>query len=481
MPEKIDEYIARSLRSASDNKLNDLLDSMIEQVMLEKKITSPASSEFSDELCEAIDAYASTLLSPDTVLISEDEASSRAKDFLASLPKINITEEWGTPSTMARQEIKKFTENIPGKTVQESFRNLMQIQSPSSRISSQTRIIASLILLESLRSMIQTMNASAAGFAFEGFLAALMNGHQVAEPADGSLPIEDVMLFTYEGNRGMKTRPGTPVSLKLLKEGGVVKGSFTNMVDALYREEFSSGVSYVVAFKVNQDAEDMHLLISENILTKENFHSIMTHSNASSQNRKLFGMDLQRLNILRKMMPKNTPERSMLEAARKQWPKSLATPEKYGNIAGISITHLLLMCTQGYSVTKFKTNTSKLSTSASRLTEALKGDGGSQWYINASFYTSENVDIIGELKLSEAAIIQTAQQYSNILQKSISVLFSSVAALSEHINEYFIGKNRNSAMKSGKAAIEDTKSISKALKKEVGDGAPKSKSPLGKK
>lgn len=488
MSDKIDEQIDKAFKKKAALALDNMLENLISEAIKEKGLTFDAAED-DDVLMEALDAYAKK--SSTSGLLKEQDSSNAeeaVRQFLASLPKMEVSERWGDPGSHTRAEIKRFTENIKGKTIQDKFHNLMQIQSPKSRITSASRVIASLVLLESLKGMIVYANASSAGFAFEGFLAALMNGHQVSDPTDGSLPIEDVMLFTFEDVATTATKPGDPVSLKMLTEKGVVKGSYTNMIDGLYRPEFKGKVTYVVAYKINQGEADFHIRISENVITQQNLYSVLTHKNAKSSNAQLFDLDPRRVEVL-KSYPKVAQH---LPAYTENWPAKL-------NEKANTITYALLQATKGYSVDKFNAKFPPKDNLASKqkidpvaqkklankkaaqkqsavkpkaqkqqqLSEAKGGDGGSQWEINSTFFTSENVNIIGEIQLSEEAIFKTAMQYSDILKQSVAQVFQAVGALGVHVNQYFVGKNRDAAVKSGKEAIEDTKKIAQGLSEEI--------------
>ena len=459
MSDKVDEYINKAVAKRRDDQLDNLLETLISEAIHNHPSYITEKEDSVEVLLEALDQY-SGVLGEKAPMPSNSDSESVAQKLIDSLPKMEISERWGEPNSQTRTELRRFTENIGGKTVQDKFDELMKIQSPTSRITKPSRIIASLILLESLRSMIETSNAASAGFAFEGFLAALMNGHQVSDPADGSLPIEDVMLFTYADTMTTKTRKGAPVSLKLLKEGGVVKGSFTNMVDALHREDFADGVSYVVGFKIGQPGEDkFYVRLTENILTRKNLYQTLTSPTAKASNKDLFKIVPSRLEHLKRSQPRYEKSYGVyLES----WPEVLT---KKSN----TITYALLQCTAGYSEAKFLKNYPPQSPPSPSITEAKESSGGSQWYINSSYYTQENVDVIGEIRLSQKEILKTAMMYSEVLKDSVAVLFSSVANLSVHINEYFVGKERSRAIVSGKEALEETRAITNTLTKDLKD------------
>lgn len=87
-----------------------------------------------------------------------------------------------------------------------------------------SRVMAHLVFYKTLTMAITNFNASAAGFNFEAFLAALMAGEQI--PASGAGTIAD-FTAQIEGKQ-------VPISLKLYTEGSLkVGGSFTDLVNDL--------------------------------------------------------------------------------------------------------------------------------------------------------------------------------------------------------------------------------------------------------
>ena len=91
-----------------------------------------------------------------------------------------------------------------------------------------------------MKAVITSFNASSAGFVFEGFLSALLQGTQEAEvSAKGNLPIQDIIAFSDSD------KP-VPISLKLLNKTTNIEGSYTNLIDGL--DEFKQMV-YIVARK----------------------------------------------------------------------------------------------------------------------------------------------------------------------------------------------------------------------------------------
>jgi len=81
--------------------------------------------------------------------------------------------------------------------------------------------IAFLSFYKALTEILRNFNESAAGFSFESFLAVLLGGEQFPT---GSGTIAD-----------LKDNEGTYISLKLLREGGQIKGSYRDLVNDLVR------------------------------------------------------------------------------------------------------------------------------------------------------------------------------------------------------------------------------------------------------
>lgn len=152
---------------------------------------------------------------------------------------VNTTDQGEVPAE-ARQQLQQFLRNIQGNDLQEKVKTLSDFYAnPASLMNTggrknQSQIIAEtlaiLTFFKTLTTIITHFNAASAGFSFESFLAVLLDGKQVPT---NSQTIAD-----------LTTADGTPISLKLYKEGQLeVGGSFTDLANDITRQEKMQYVS----------------------------------------------------------------------------------------------------------------------------------------------------------------------------------------------------------------------------------------------
>ena len=143
------------------------------------------------------------------------------EDITLKLPIIRISEKmWGKEGTKDREIIQNLLSKIvaKGSNLTEKIQYINEFIENPPETDDISEILSHIVLLDTLTNILLHFNASAAGFAFEGFLAALLSGTQV--PA-GTAGIQD--LVDNDKN---------PVSLKLLGEKpGDVHGSYRDLVD----------------------------------------------------------------------------------------------------------------------------------------------------------------------------------------------------------------------------------------------------------
>ncbi len=400
----------------------------------------------------------------------QEMAADRAKEFLLVLPKFVPTEAWGDPNSMEREQITKLFAVMGGeRTIEGKLTFLQRIAAPDNKITSPRRIISSLIILESLKAVIHSFNAASAGFVFEGWLAALLQGVQIGDiTAKGNLPIQDLIAFASSEDE-MDAR-SIPISLKLLNQKTNIEGSYTNLIDGL--DEFGNMV-YIVARK-SKDAEGSEegIAIEEFTFDQDNFIDALTLSSRGKG--KASGLALFKL-------PDVTPEQSIaaLKAAQ-SW------PERYD----------LLQQTAGYSARVRQKRQDAMAAKAAEeageaaqlpdaptdaertLNEAIteewemlnESKGGTQWTISPKQLKSFNFveyKTLGSLPVSEAKILEIARMYMERLNGEVMDLFTATQDLSENINKYFLVEKRTSAINSGNRAIQDSVKIQQTLQTQL--------------
>lgn len=218
--------------------------------MIEEAVSSTESIEHINEEAPNIDGA------------SDEEAIEM---ILKMIPNIEVSEiGWSdvrTPGDGEAGEIKGpqrkllegYLSNIQGSDFADKIRSVSQFysngvgmveqQAGNDRTKRIAQAISYLVFYKTLTKVITNFNASSAGFSFESFLAALVNGFQI--PANTGTIADYVDRASGEE---------IPVSLKLYKEGNLeVGGSYTDLVrdlvDPKYPNSIGGAMRYVVCTK----------------------------------------------------------------------------------------------------------------------------------------------------------------------------------------------------------------------------------------
>ncbi len=419
------------------------LDDLIEGTFAAKKIKTQSLDLIS--LVESVlDNYYELSFDKPKVPASlqEQEATKfeKGREFVLSLPKFAPNENWGDPNTADRQSVARIFDAIGGgATLEAKLSFLQRITDPSAKITGTRRIISSLILLESLSSILTSFQASPAGFVFESFLAALLRGHQI--PASGANTIADLEAFSQlEGSKNL------PISLKLLSPGTAIEGSYTDLINSLNDE---GSMTYVVARK-----DGKNLNIESFVFTQDNFIDAITTKavqSGLSAKGKLFVLDgMSPYSSIRKLKSASSWE------------------EQYE----------LLRQTAGYRIPKAERNAANDQPPAEEdLAIAAEGmqlnESKTQWSITGEILdrlAGENKVVRSELAVlpyDPEAIYQIAEKRMVYLNGNLLELFSSTKNLSDNVNLYISEDARETAINHGKEAVKNASNAAESLRSEI--------------
>jgi len=195
--------------------------------------------------------------------LQNDNDTAALEMILKMIPDIEVSEiGWSdvkTPDNEAeikgpqRQLLEGYLRNIHGSDFAERIASVSKFYTDgSAMISSQSgqdrtkrivQAISYLVFYKTLTKVITNFNASSAGFSFESFLSALVDGFQI--------PANTGTIADYVDRASGQE---IPVSLKLYKEGNLeVGGSYTDLVNDLadpkYPQSINGGMRYVVCTK----------------------------------------------------------------------------------------------------------------------------------------------------------------------------------------------------------------------------------------
>ena len=237
-------------------------------------------SEYSTPKIDSLDSWFNLLnevaeaVSKNDLILEQEEQEGSRFSYSIAIPKLVPNEAWGKPSAQSRKEIERvFSVVRGGADIQARIADINKFLSPKSakRKTSANVILNMMMIVEALQATLNDYNESAAGFVFEGFMAALTGGKQISGRIRGTLPIEDFVAFSEIGE-------GDPVSLKLLGPDTPTEGSFTNLVDYLFARG-AKKITYLVTYKDVVGGVVERLLIFDYVLSRENFIDALYPSN----------------------------------------------------------------------------------------------------------------------------------------------------------------------------------------------------------
>ena len=447
---------------------------------------------------------------------SERMRREEAEKFLVSLPRFIPSEAWGKPESVDRKTVNRiFAVMGGGRSVEGKLGFLQRITHPNNRITSPRRVLSSLLILEALSTVITNFNEAAAGFVFEGWLAALLQGHQEAERTTekGNLPIEDLIAFSQLKEGGSTV----PVSLKLLSPTTPVHGSYTNLVDSLFGDNNFDGVmNYVVARKLSPRESGVQSIAFQSFdISRENFIDVLTLTEGSFERDpdrpSKFFIDPETGERVKGTKVKMTGGRLFMFKKEHRERLLAAYPEASGGDLEVlkmvqgtgkdwKLLYHLLQHTQGYTAPIREPDavdtTEEVPEEASEETseevpedqpshqprttarmapinEAADGvhKGWSISHTQIDFLAGKIpnfvVQNLGELPASRDEIIKVAMNHMDVVREKFTELFRAFASLNENINKYMTFPARSAAIAAGERAITNTGEIQEKIKENV--------------
>ena len=249
--------------------------------ILKEEYTKKERTITSDSLMGMIEEIMSLPLGNLTDAEIPLDALSEAERFSIHIPipKLNPNEAWGDPNSQSRKDIDRIFASITRQpSIQARIDHVNSFVDPvrAKRKGTGERfnaILNMMMIIEALQACLNDYSESAAGFVFEGFMAAVTGGKQISGRVGGTLPIEDFVTGDEE-----------PVSLKLLSPNTPIHGSFTNLVDFLFIRGGSGvpSIKYLIGRK-NSDGDDVsELAIWDFIINRNNFIDVMRESKNES-------------------------------------------------------------------------------------------------------------------------------------------------------------------------------------------------------
>ena len=451
---------------------------------------SPKNSLDKESLWSLFDEVLTEL--NDSSTQSVNEATEKRFSVSITIPRLVPSEAWGDPDSQDRKEIDRVFRSITGgqdlKARIDSINKFLDARS-AKRKKSPSLIINMMMIVEALQATLNDYNESASGFVFEGFMAALTGGKQIAGKVAGTLPIEDFVAFSSFG-------ADVPVSLKLLSPKTGIKGSFTNIVDFLLVRGKPS-IKYLVAYKLTKGDKVEKINIFAFDITIDNFVDFIVGSRGDNLLRPISRDKLKKAmqsfaadpaNQLPQIAPLITSlngysKKGLLHKYVKtgELPKQ-KTPEEEAE----EEERRYATRQKDYArVEKGQAQLDQLQESIKRdeidvtLTEAfhyiekqtlLTEGSESQW--EASFPQIErmasviNLESYGEIDLSQKKIDELIEIYTKKLEGGLLTLLEKAKALTENVGTYYSDKKRSKAQAAAGKAIGDASEIKDVLEED---------------
>ena len=130
--------------------------------------------------------------------------------------------------------------------------------------------ISYLVFYKTLTSMIDSLDASSAGYSFESFLSVLIGGQVLPSKKGNAIKTLVDIVGTNEGD----------ISAKFLTKGGKISGAYSNLLSDMVN---GREVKYIVGLKdIDKESGQGKLSFTEFILNRENFIDVLASTSPPS-------------------------------------------------------------------------------------------------------------------------------------------------------------------------------------------------------
>jgi len=416
--------------------------------------------------------------------VAETPGGENIEDLL---PVLKITEDWGKLGKRDRSVIEAFTARLGGEetTIAQKIKalnNFIAGGDPGADISS---ILTTMMVVETLSTILDEFTESAGGFIFEGFIAGLFGGKsvQITKPEDirtatgqevsaTGKPITDVVLA------------GRHYSLKLLGPQTAVAGSFKNMVDHFEDE----GIDHVVYLDARREGDDLHF--SEFTITLPTF--LETFYTPWVRYRKKKTPPYSSPHGLKNKMQSLGDKVFAIKISKAIDGKTVIRPEQFEELLALPDLKQYGPFEIRYSEEKFGGTVKKYygrarlfndvqdaieSGDKQKILEALRavpayGPNPIQFKLSREqTKLIESYEDLGTLNLGDDALKQTWLNYGEILMATIAPIYRALNSFTGNINNYFLSAptKKSSRTEYGKKAITDASELKTATDKTVGE------------
>tara|TARA_Y100000034_G_C6902501_1_gene417708 strand:+ start:1223 stop:2362 length:1140 start_codon:yes stop_codon:yes gene_type:complete len=303
------------------------------------------------------------------------EIESQRTERVIQFPVFRHSNKIGVVGSSARQHFERLAKGIKGNTLQDKFNF---IQNLMNGVDLQNKgideVVSTLIMVDILNAMIENLEATAAGFLFEYFLAGLLEG--TTEGFGGNAKIADIALL----KKGEEL-PMLPLSLKLRSRSRPLGGSFSLLLKYFQNND---RLVHIMGEKIHRKNVLTSIAVYEYALHKENF--IQEVSNIEQ--------------ILK--MPLGRIEELSFEEIVERWGMLLAKEKEYKADKSLKVHEVL----------------------------------AKQFSVPTSLWkTKEN--LIGTLLISRERYNEVFENYVKIIQTQIEEIFFSLKELTDNITYFY--------------------------------------------